>query len=602
MKQPHLVLRKSGSKKYFHFRGRVPKDLISNFGGRKQFQISLKNVRNGETLLVSTSLITLTEQLFNDIRKGMKTLTLEDIREILKVEVRKSILHSHRVHLGTNKYDSEKVEDSLRSVSSREEKMKQKLKGDLKTYEGMLDEKLNKILQSLDIEFDNNSINYLQLRRYFIDLYLLRFEFIRNLINETGRTDDDFRLEVEEKLKVQLFPELNVKLTPVIENYIPEPTEPYRVEQPLTSHQSTPLSVGIENYIDEKGSIRTRSVKEVKHSLNHLIEEWGDIPIGSVTREMTTNFKGHLRKLPRNRKKNPKYRDKDFHELTKMDIKDPISTTTVNKHLGWCSSFYDWSINHGYSDINPFKGMKLKRTVTPRDERDRFSESDLKKIFGKENYIHFTKIEGRRYELYWTPLIGVFSGLRLGEITTLYLDNIKEISGNHREKRWCFDIVEEPEREDKHLKTKSSRRIVPIHDTLLKLNFIEFIELLKKKDPSRERLFQELKLSEGNYNKNVSTFFNKRYLPSLGLKTDKKNFHSFRHTVSDHLKQKGIEPHFVNELLGHSSGNIDMDRYGKGYNPDILYNKCVKKIFYETSHKRGIDFKSLKMDWKKIIG
>ena len=598
MKQPHLVLRKSGSKKYFHFRGRVPKDLISNFGGRKQFQISLKNVRNGETLLVSTSLITLTEQLFDDIRKGMKTLSLEDIKEILKVEVRKSILHSHRVRLGTNKYDPKKVEDSLVSVSSREEKMKQKLKDDLKTYEGMLDEKLNKIFQSLDIEFDTNSINYLQLRTHFIDLYLLRFDFIRSLIKETGRTDDDFRREVEENLKLELFPELQEQST----TQIPTVSNPSQVKEQLSTHQSTPLSVGIENYIDEKGSIRTRSVKEVKHSLNHLIEEWGDIPIGSITREMTTNFKGHIRKLPRNRKKNPKYRDKDFHELTKMDIKDPISTTTVNKHLGWCSSFYDWSINHGYSDINPFKGMKLKRTVTPRDERDRFSESDLKKIFGKENYIHFTKIEERRYELYWTPLIGVFSGLRLGEITTLYLDNIKEISGNHREKRWCFDIVEEPEREDKHLKTKSSRRIVPIHDTLLKLNFIEFIELLKKKDPSRERLFQELKLSEGNYNKNVSTFFNKRYLPSLGLKTDKKNFHSFRHTVSDHLKQKGIEPHFVNELLGHSSGNIDMDRYGKGYNPDILYNKCVKKIFYETSHKRGIDFKSLKMDWKKIIG
>ena len=41
-------------------------------------------------------------------------------------------------------------------------------------------------------------------------------------------------------------------------------------------------------------------------------------------------------------------------------------------------------------------------------------------------------------------LLVLFSGLRLGEITSLYLDNIKEISGNHREKRWCFDIVEEP--------------------------------------------------------------------------------------------------------------------------------------------------------------
>ncbi|MCS5639937.1 MAG: site-specific integrase [Candidatus Marinimicrobia bacterium] len=475
--------------------------------------------------------------------------------------------------------------------------MKQKLKDDLKSYEGMLDEKLEKILNSLDIKYDNKSVNYRQLRRYFIDLYLLRFDFIRSLINETGRTDDDFRIEVEEKLKVHLFPEFSEQ------TISRDPIEPIPIQQqePLTSHQKTPLSVGIENYIDEKGSIRIRSINEVKHSLNHLIEEWGDIPIGSITREMTTNFKGHIRKIPRNRKKNPEYRDKDFHELVGMNVKDTISTTTVNKHLGYCSSFFDWSINHGYSDINPFKGMKLKRTVRPRDERDRFNESDLKKIFGKGNYIHFTEIEKGRYELYWTPLIGVFSGLRLGEITSLYLDNIREIGGNHRNKRWCFDIVEEPDRPDKHLKTKSSRRIVPIHDTLLNLGLIEFIELLRKKDPMRERLFQELKISEGSYIKNVSTFFNKRYLPSLGIKTDKKNFHSFRHTVSDHLKQKGIEPHFINELLGHSSGNIDLDRYGKGYNPDIIYNKCVKKISYQTSQKRWIDFKSLKMDWGKII-
>ena len=602
MKHPHLSPRKSGKKTYFHFRVRIPLDLISTFGGRKEFQISLKDVRNGETLMVSVLLQTLTEQLFSDIRSGMKKLSLEDVREILKVEVRKSILHSKQVNLGTNKYDPEKVESSLNFVSSREEKMKQKLKDDLKTYEGMLDEKLEKILLSLDIEYDNNSINYQRLRRHFIDLYLLRFEFIRNLINETGRTDDDFRLEVEEKLKVELFPELKLHLTPVIGNYAPEPTQPYQVEQPLTSHQSTPLSVGIENYVDEKGKIRDRSIDEVKHSLSHMIEEWGDIPIGSITREMTTKFKGHIRKIPRNRKKNPQYRDMEFHELVNMDIKDSISTTTLNKHLGYCSSFYEWSVTHGYSTINPFKGMRLKRTVRPRDERDRFSELELKKIFGKENYIHFTDIEKGRYELYWTPLIGVFTGLRLGEITSLYLDNIKEISGHHRGKRLCFNILEEPEREDKHLKTKSSRRIVPVHDTLLELGLMDFIQLLKKKDPKRQRLFQELKYKSGNYNQNVSRFFNNRYLPLIGLKTDKKNFHSFRHTVSDHLKQKGIEPHFVNELLGHSSGDIDMDRYGKGYNPDILYNKCVKKIFYETSQKRGIDFKSLKMDWNKIIG
>ena len=174
----------------------------------------------------------------------MKKLTLEDVKEILRVEVRKSILHSHHVNLGTNKYDPEKLEDSLKSVSSREDKMKQSLKDDLKSYEGMLDEKLEKILNSLDIEYENTSVNYRQLRRYFIDLYLLRFNFMRSLINETGRTDDDFRREVEEKLKVELFSELKENLTPES-----DPVQPHQVEQTLDSHQSTPLSVGIKNYI-----------------------------------------------------------------------------------------------------------------------------------------------------------------------------------------------------------------------------------------------------------------------------------------------------------------------------------------------------------------
>ena len=67
MKNTHLVPRKYGSQRYFHFRGCIPQDLISFFGGKKRFQISLKNVRNGETLLVSVYFQILIEELFNDI-------------------------------------------------------------------------------------------------------------------------------------------------------------------------------------------------------------------------------------------------------------------------------------------------------------------------------------------------------------------------------------------------------------------------------------------------------------------------------------------------------------------------------------------------------
>jgi len=260
-----------------------------------------------------------------------------------------------------------------------------------------------------------------------------------------------------------------------------------------------------------------------------------------------------------------------------------------------------WCVNNGYCNTNPFTGMKIKQKKSPRDERDRFSEKELKEIFSKQNYLHLTKVEKDSYSKYWVPLIGCFTGMRCGEICSLYLDNVKEIKGNHRNKRWCFDILEEPNRPDKKLKNQSSRRIVPIHDTLIDLGFIDFIKLLKK-DPERKRVFEELEYREGTYIRSISRFWNNRYLPLLGIKTDKNGFHSFRHSFIDTLKQLGVEPHFINELVGHSQGDISSDRYGNNYNPDILYNKCVKRVVYQTSRTRGINFLSLKLDWKKIIG
>ena len=47
------------------------------------------------------------------------------------------------------------------------------------------------ILKSLGIEYNTNSVNYKQLRRSFFKLYLIRYDWIKDLIKETGRTDDD---------------------------------------------------------------------------------------------------------------------------------------------------------------------------------------------------------------------------------------------------------------------------------------------------------------------------------------------------------------------------------------------------------------------------
>jgi len=157
MKYTHLVPRKWGQFIHFDFRHKIPTDLVSYFGGKRQFQISLNNVSNKEILLVSQSLKILVQELFSDIRSGMEDLTLEDIKEILRIEVRKSILHSHHVDLGTSKYDSMKKIESVETISSRETKMRKSLLTDLKGVESTVDEKLQTILESLDIKFEKGS-------------------------------------------------------------------------------------------------------------------------------------------------------------------------------------------------------------------------------------------------------------------------------------------------------------------------------------------------------------------------------------------------------------------------------------------------------------
>ena len=98
-----------------------------------------------------------------------------------------------------------------------------------------------------------------------------------------------------------------------------------------------------------------------------------------------------------------------------MDIpsKDLIHPTTINKHLGHLSSFMSWSSSLGYSEINPFKGTKLKKNTIAQDEKDPFTEQEIKKIFSRDNYLFFTKVEKGGFGLpyYWVPLIGLFSGL-----------------------------------------------------------------------------------------------------------------------------------------------------------------------------------------------
>ena len=189
--------------------------------------------------------------------------------------------------------------------------------------------------------------------------------------------------------------------------------------------------------------------------------------------------------------------------------------------------------------------------------------------------------------MYWVPLLGLYTGCRLNEICQIHLIDMKLIK-----KVWCLSI--NTDSDDKRIKNISSKRTIPIAQPLIELGFISYLENLDKLGV--KRVFHELTLGKNGYSRNLSRFFNETYLPKLGIKKRGKNFHSFRHTLTNHLKQKGIPENFVDELTGHKWDTMTFGTYSQRYEPKVLLKECVSKISFD------LNLKGLKVnDWEGML-
>ncbi|WP_404299608.1 tyrosine-type recombinase/integrase [Halomonas sp.] len=89
---------------------------------------------------------------------------------------------------------------------------------------------------------------------------------------------------------------------------------------------------------------------------------------------------------------------------------------------------------------------------------------------------------------------------------------------------------------------------------------------------SDERLFPEINYhTKHGYSGQPSKWFSRlRAKLELSGTKGRKDFHSFRHTVANCLKQQGYAESLIGGLLGHATGGITYERYGKEFKPESL--------------------------------
>lgn len=302
--------------------------------------------------------------------------------------------------------------------------------------------------------------------------------------------------------------------------------------------------------VSEKTVADKRSVVEL------LVRIIGDLPMSHVTRKDAQTFRETALQLP------PRATQQPARSLRKLaeNAESTISVTTFNHYVKHLKTIFTYAIQEGYAERNPFDGLQIKQKTKANTLRSRFTSEDLKRLFSPE--VYESKEQGKAYR-YWLPLLGLYTGARLNELCQLYVDDVVSIDGVD-----CLHI--QALRHGQKLKNPTSERLIPIHPKLKSLGFMLYVEALKGQ--GADRVFPELSLHKRHgFSANPSRWF-ANYRSRLGFTegVERKDFHSFRHTVADDLKQAGVSEGLIAALLGHKAGGITFNRYGKDFNPKLL--------------------------------
>ena len=138
----------------------ILQDLSNHFGGKNKFRVSLKSVIFSESKRLSQSLMIMMERIYDEIRRDMNSsLTIEDVKDILRKEIKRSQTHSNYFsYLGVNRRDDTSIGEGMRTLQYEEDKLNNRNKSDYNS-------EVKKILIREGFKIENDNLYFKRLFR-----------------------------------------------------------------------------------------------------------------------------------------------------------------------------------------------------------------------------------------------------------------------------------------------------------------------------------------------------------------------------------------------------------------------------------------------------
>ena len=550
---PYLLCRKG----IYYFRRATPKDLLYFIGQRE----IIKTLGTTDVRVARKAALEMSEQLdelFEKIRNGKKLLSAEEAAyvalDFTRVKTEKLLLEALEEFKDRTKEDEE-----WEAFHAREYR-KQTLEDLRQSRLASAEHDADALLTEHGVPIEKTSALYKQLCR----------ASLRGLA--------DFYVNAEIIVKGDLE-------NPAITfSQLEAPTTQPKEINPSPTGIS--FAEAMKKYLaDNQNSWGKKQFKSVEAKLNYFLDYANEVDglnpqqrlLSSIRSTQARAYKEHLQRTPTNAKqKYPDLSPKASVAAAAKDNAPLLGVTSQNNYLQNLSTLYSFAIKElDYEGDNPFKGRSNSKAAkrSQREKRNSLSRDQLNRLFTSPLFTGCKSLPSchkpgtlvpRESHKYWVPLIAFYSGMRMQEMLQLYVTDVYQTNNI-----WVFDLNRHYK--DQSLKSLQSKRLIPIHQNLLDLGFLKFVESKRS-----ERLFDDAPLAnDDTYSSTFSKWFS-RYMSNIGIKTEKTSFHSLRHNMKDFFREVGESDELTENFLGRSTGTTG-EAYGSGFSIE-RYNEALHKI------------------------
>lgn len=352
----------------------------------------------------------------------------------------------------------------------------------------------------------------------------------------------------------------------------PDPEPLYSPSHGGSSQRMT-LSEALAGFHAERtaggATLAPKTMEEHRNAVRMFNEFLGsDRGVASITKKNVIDYKQALLKTPN--RYTMRFPGLTLPQAIKANQKlaKPFSTLApkiINmKWLSHLSSILQWALNNGLIDSNPAREFRVD--TGSKAHRDPsylpFTKDELKVIFGNSIFS-----DPLTYGLnQWALLVMLYTGVRnSSEMARMKLANIYE-----EQSVPVFYLADAS-------KNHRSKRLVPIHDDLIRFGFLDHVQRLK--DADETLLFPEWAKRPDK----VNDWFNNSFLVKIGLKSKQKVFYSFRHTLATELARSGVPRELSKMISGHAPQEVASVYIHAS--PVILMAEALNKVKFDLPIK-----------------